>query len=296
MTVHAVGVQQDRQPVSGTRRERGTMVRVLVCTVIALVSWGTGVVGTIVYQRVTAADTSAVDAQAAELADDLRGDLNAGFYSGGQTYGGQFTEGTLVARAEAHGGVLLSISRAKDRPDPNLHTATVMLGLVPPARGTVAAGAYPVRCYRFTFGLGPHSVDRSAMTCPASRTDGEPGSLTAQMGALLARQPTGPNAYRQMTTRGYAHTTQGALDFLRDKRLVAAKDTVTAVSGRTENGDVYLLALRINGVCHHLRMDSSSAASGLIPLWAVPADRQKACDVREPVAATLYGIDPAKAG
>lgn len=72
-----------------------------------------------------------------------------------QTYGGQFTEGTLVARAEAHGGVLLSVSRAKDRTDPNLHTATVMLGLVPPARGTVAADACPVRCYRFTFGLGP---------------------------------------------------------------------------------------------------------------------------------------------
>ncbi|WP_328443967.1 hypothetical protein OG780_01910 [Streptomyces sp. NBC_00386] len=71
---------------------------------------------------------------------------------------------------------------------------------------------------------------------------------------------------------------------------------MTAVSGRTENGDVYLLALRINGVCHHLRTDSSSAASGLIPLWAAPADRQKACDVSEPVAATLYGIDPAKAG
>lgn len=128
MTVHAVGVQQDRQPGSGPGRLRGTMVRVPVRTVIAVASSVIGVAGSIVYQRVTAADTSAVDAQAAEF------------------------------------------------------------------------------------------------------------------------------------------------------------------------GDVYLLALRINGVCHHLRMDSSSAASRLIPLWAVPADRQEACDVSEPMAATLYGIDPAKAG
>ncbi|MEY2245281.1 hypothetical protein AB8A21_20575 [Streptomyces sp. BF23-18] len=296
MTVHAAAVQQDRQPASGPRRERGTMVRVLVHAVIALASCAMGVAGTIVYQRATAADTSAVDAQAAEFAEDLRGDLNAGFYSGGRAYGGQFTEGTLVAQAEARGGVLLSLGRAQGQPDPNLHTATVMLGLVPPAGGTVAADAYPVRCYRFTFALGPHSVDRSAMTCPASRTDGEPGSLTAQMGALLARRPTGPYAYRPMTTHGYAQTTQGALDFLKDKRLVTAKDTVDVVSERSENDDVHLLALRINGVCHYLRMDSSSAASRFIPLWAVPADRQKACDVSQDVAVTLYGIDPAKAG
>ncbi|MFF3891067.1 hypothetical protein [Streptomyces sp. NPDC001914] len=276
---------------------RGAMVRVLVWTGTVLVASAMGAAGALVHQRDTSVDTSAVDAQATELTEDLRGDLNAGFYSGGRAYGGQFTEGTLVAQVEAHGGALLSVGKARDQSDPHVHSAQVMLGLVPPEKGAVAADAYPVRCYRYTFALGSYSVDRSAMTCPASRTDGKPGSLTAEMGALLARQPTGPYAYRPMTTGGYAHTPQGALDFLKDKRLVGAKDTVSAVSGRTEDGDVYVLALRINGVCHQLRMDSSSAAARFIPLWAAPADRQNTCDAkRAAAAATLYGTDPAKAG
>ncbi|MFD5633577.1 hypothetical protein ACFWJM_05450 [Streptomyces sp. NPDC127077] len=297
-TVHATGVQEDRQPGSGRDRERGAVARVLVRAATVLVASAVGVAGTLLYERDAPPDTSAVDAQAAGLAEDLRGDLNAGFYSGGRAYGGQFTEGTLVAQVERHGGALLSVAGAQDRSDPFGHTAQVMLGLVPPGKGTVAAGAYPVRCYRYTFGLGSHSVDQSAMTCPASRTDGKPGSPVAQMGALLARQPTSPYAYRAMTTEGYAHTPKGALDFLEDKRLVGAKDTVSMVSGQAVgDGDVYVLALRINGVCHHLRMESSSAASGFVPLWAAPADRQKTCDVRgAAAAATLYGVDPAKAG
>ncbi|WP_445527340.1 hypothetical protein [Streptomyces cyslabdanicus] len=297
MTTHTVGAQQDRQSGCGQARERGALSRALLFTVTALVAWATGVAGTRLYQWITAPDTSAVDAQAARLAEDLRGDVNAGFYSGGQTYGGQFTEGTLVAQVEAHGGALLGVSTGQGPTDGNVHTAKVMLGLVPPGGETVATDAYPVRCYRYTFSFGPHSVTQSAMTCPASRTDGKPGSLTAQMGALLARQPTGAYAYRQMATAGYAHTPEGALDFLKDKRLIAAEDTVSTMSGRAEGGDVYVLALRINDVCHYLRMESSSAASRLIPLWAAPADEQKACGVEQAVAAsTLYGIDPAKAG
>ncbi|MGW0584315.1 hypothetical protein ACWD25_52410, partial [Streptomyces sp. NPDC002920] len=49
----------------------------------ALVAGALGVAGTLGYQWVTAPDTSAVDAQAGELADALRKDLTSGFYSAG---------------------------------------------------------------------------------------------------------------------------------------------------------------------------------------------------------------------
>ncbi|MFG1666038.1 hypothetical protein [Streptomyces sp. Y7] len=295
MTTQAVGAQQDRRP--GFARERGAGLRVLAFAVTALVAGAMGVAGTLLHQRTTAPDTSAVDAQAAEIAEALRADLNAGFQSGGQPYGGQFTEGTLVAQVQGHGGVLLSAGPEQSQGAGKVHTAEVMLGLVPPGTETVAADAYPVRCYRYTFGLGTYSVKQSGMACPALRTDGKAGSLAAQMGVLLTQQPTGTFAYRQMTTAGYAHTPQGAVDFLKDKRLVAAGDTVSVVSGKADGGDVYVLALRIKGACHYLRMDSSSTASRLIPLWAAPADEQEACGVMQAVAAAaLYGIDPAKAG
>lgn len=298
MTTHAVQDQQDSRPDPGQAPgERGAVVRLLLFAGTALVAAAVGVTGTLLYQRFTAPDTSGVDAQAAELAKDLRDDLRAGFYSPGHTFGGQFTEGTLVAQVEEHGGVLLSAGAARGQGRTDPHTFDVMLGLVPPARDTVAAGAYPVRCYRYTFALGAYSVEQSGLTCPALRTDGRPGSIETQMGALLAQQPTTTSAYRRMPTAGYAHTTQGAQDFLKDERLVDAKDIVDKVSGRAEGADVYALALRINGVCHYLRMDSSPSASHLIPLWAAPADEQEPCDVNRAVAATtLYGIDPAKAG
>ncbi|MFF3374942.1 hypothetical protein ACFYXF_18580 [Streptomyces sp. NPDC002680] len=176
---------------SGSVRGRGVWARALLFVTTALVAGATGVAGTLLYQRHTAPDTSAVDAQAAGLAQDLRGDLNAGFYSPGRTYGGQFTGGTIVAQTEAHGGVVLSAGTERGRSGGKVHTAEVMLGLVPPGKDTVAANAYPVRCYRYTFGFGAHSVERSGMTCPDTRTDGKPGSLVAQLGVLLARQPTG---------------------------------------------------------------------------------------------------------
>ena len=297
MTTQALGAEQDRRPGSGRARERGAGGRVLLVTLTALVAAAAGVAGTVLYQRTTAPDTSAVDAQAAGIASDLRGDLNAGFFSGGRTYGGQFTDGTLVAQVEAHGGALLSTGTQQGQSAAGVHTAEVMLGLVPPVTGTVAADAYPVRCYRYTFGVGTHSVKQSGMTCPASRTDGKPGSLVAQMGVLLAREPAAASAYRPMTSAGYPHTPQGAVDFLKDKGLVTAGDTVSAVSGRAGGADLYVLALRINGACHYLRMDSSSTAAHLIPLWAAPADEQETCGVNQAVAAAaLYGIDPAKEG
>ncbi|WP_159041888.1 hypothetical protein [Streptomyces aureus] len=297
MTAPVAEDRQDRRTGSGQRRERGAGSRVLLFAVTALVAGATGVAGTLLTQRTTAPDTSAVDAQAAGIAEDLRGDLNAGFYSGGRPYGGQFTEGTLVAQVETHGGVLLSTDTERNQAAGKVHTAEVMLGLVPPGTETVAADAYPVRCYRYTFGIGTHSVKQSAMACPASRTDGKPGSLAAQMGVLLARQPTGAFAYRQLATAGYPHTPQGAVGFLKGRRLVGAGDTVSAVSGTAGGGGVYVLALRINGSCHYLRMDPSPTASRLIPLWAAPADEQEACDVEQAVeAAALFGVDPATQG
>lgn len=262
--------------------------RGLLYVAIALVAGAAGVGGTLLRQRLTEPDTTAVDAQAAALAQDLRQDLNAGFHSaGGGTYGGPFTEGTLVAQTEKHGGVLLGVRSAG-----LTHTAEVMLGLVPPTGATVDADAYPVRCYRIAFALGPGSVRRTAVTCPAGRTDGAPGSLAAQMGGLLARQPANP--YRAMSAAGYAHTPRGATEFLKGRKLVSAKDTVTDVAGRAAGDDVYAVVLRVNGVCHYLRMSSDA---DLVPLWTAPADEQHTCDARQAVTASgVYGSDPAKEG
>jgi hypothetical protein len=270
-----------------------TALRGLLVTATALLAGAAGVGGTLLHQRLTGPDTTAVDAQAAALAQDLRQDLTTGFYSaGGGTYGGQFTEGTLVAQTEEHGGALLSV-----RSQGLSHTAEVMLGLVPPSGTTVDADAYPVRCYRLTFALGAHSVRRTTFTCPATQADGRPGSLAAQMGGLLARQPDTASAYRRMSAAGYDHTAEGATRFLTDKRLVSARDTVTGLSGAEAGTGVYAVALRVNGVCHYLRMDSASSAAELIPLWAAPADEQHTCRARQAVTASaLYGTDPAKAG
>lgn len=298
MTTHAVEAQQNQSPRPGQTRKRGAGRQALLLTVTALVAGATGVAGTLLQQRITAPDTSAVDAQAAELAQDLRHDLNAGFWSPGKTFGGQFTEGTLVSHAQAHGGALLSVGSQEGESAARTHTATVMLGLLPPPGAkTVAANAYPVRCYRYTFALGVHSVHQSTTDCPTSRTDDKPGSLVAQMGALLARQPTGTNLYRQTPTTGHPHTPAGAADLLKDKRLVSAEDTVRVIAGKAAGKDVYVLALRVNGSCHYLRMDSSPSASRLIPLWLAPADEQEPCDADQAATASaLYGIDPAKAG
>ncbi|MEU2931091.1 hypothetical protein ABZ636_39810 [Streptomyces sp. NPDC007251] len=122
MTEQAVGAQQGRSPGSGQARGRSAGLRVLLFALTALVVGATGVAGTLLCQRINAPDTSAVDAQAAELAQDLRRDLTAGFYSLGHTYGGQFTEGTLVAQVEAHGGALLGAGTMQDQPAGHVHT------------------------------------------------------------------------------------------------------------------------------------------------------------------------------
>lgn len=298
MTTQAVDAQQNRSPGPGQARKRGTGRRGLLLTVAALVAGAAGVAGTLLQQRFTASETSAVDAQAAELAQDLRNDLNPGFRSPGSTFGGQFTGGTLVSHAAAHGGALLSVGTEQGESGGRVHTATVLLGLLPPpGREVVAAKAHPIRCYHYTFAIGAHSVRQSTTDCPTARTDDKPGSFVAQMGALLARQPTGTNLYRQTPTTGHPHTPAGAVDFLKDSRLVSAHDTVRVIAGKAAGKDVYVLALRINGGCHYLRMDSSPSASRLIPLWLAPADEQETCGADQAVAAsTLYGIDPAKAG
>ncbi|MFJ1928042.1 hypothetical protein [Streptomyces sp. NPDC088131] len=298
MTTPTVETQQDRSasPAGQTGRH-GIGRQILLLTVTALVAGAAGVAGTLLQQRLSAPDTSAVDAQAAELAEDLRHDLNVGFWSPGRTFGGQFTEGTLVSHAEAHGGVLLSAGTEREKSGGSVHTAQVMLGLLPPGTETVAAKAYPVRCYRYTFAFGAHSVHQSTTDCPTTRTDNRPGSLVAQLGALLLRQPTGTNMYRQTPTAGHPHTPAGAVDLLQDKRLVSDDDTVDVVAGKSAGNGVYVLALRINSGCHYLRMDAASSASRLIPLWLAPADEQETCGADQAVAAApLYGIDPAKAG
>jgi len=267
-----------------------TGVRRLLFVATVLVAAAAGVGGTLLYQRLTPPDTSAVDAQAAAIAQDLRQDLNVGFHSGGGTYGGQFTEGTLVAQVEAHGGALLSVRSAG-----LTHTAEVMLGLVPPSgTATVDADAYPVRCYRIAFARGAYSVQRTTIACPATRPDGQPGSVAAQLGGLLARQPDTASDYRTISAAGYDHTPKGAAQFLHGKGLVSPKDTVTDLVGTAAADGVYAAALRINGVCHYLRM---SADGDLIPLWTAPAAEQRTCGAQQAVTASdLYGSDPAKEG
>ncbi|MFE4589811.1 hypothetical protein [Streptomyces laurentii] len=266
-------------------------------TVTALVAGAMGVAGTLLFQSIVAPDTSAVDHQAVRIADELRWDLSVARTSGGRFHGGPFTQGTIVAQVRAHGGVLLRARAEPGKGGGSVNVAEVMLGLIPPREDTVAADAYPVRCYRYTFTRGPYSVKRSDLTCPAARTDGAPGSLVAQMGVLLTQQLAGTAAYQPMTTTGYAHTPEGALEFLKDKRLITAADTVLPSPGKTGSTGVYALALRINATCHYLRMDSSSLASTLVPLWPAPANDQKTCTSDEALtAAALYGIDPSMAG
>ncbi|XIE79345.1 hypothetical protein AB6O49_17590 [Streptomyces sp. SBR177] len=261
----------------------------------ALVAAAAGVGGTLLYQRLDAPDTSGVDAQAGALAESLRGDLNAGFHSGGQPYGGQFTQGTLALQAEAHGGVLLSARTERSREKGPVHTLDVMLGLVPPSGDEVVKGGYPVRCYRYTFAFGPHSVTRADLPCPNARTDGKPGSPVAELGALLSHRASGPFARRPLSTQGHPHTPQGAVDFLRKQHLVTPEDRVTAVSGTPAPAGVYAVALRINTTCHYLRMDPSPTSRDLHPLWPAPA--HSPCTAPEAAKASLlYGIDPAKAG
>ncbi|MEU3693665.1 hypothetical protein [Streptomyces narbonensis] len=297
MTTPVAGPDHDQQSGPAPERRRGTGPRALLFAATALAACAAGVAGTVLYQRSTAPDTSAVDARAAEIAEALRGELATGFYSGRGSYGGQFTEGTLVAQVQAHGGVVLSADTDRNRTPDKTHTAEVMLGLMPPSEGTVSAAAYPVRCYRYTFGIGTYSVKQSGMTCPASRTDGKPGSLAAQMGMLLTQQPTGMRPYRPRSTQGYAHTPKGAMDFLKEERVIATEDAVSALSGQTADDGAYVLSLRIDNVCHYLRMDASPTATDLIPLWSAPADEQEACDVQQALtAATLHGVDPAKQG
>ncbi|WP_225804502.1 hypothetical protein [Streptomyces sp. NK15101] len=293
MTTRVAEDRQDHRPGADRDGRRGAGPRALLFAATALAAGAAGVAGALLHRWATAPDTSAVDARAAAFAEHLRGDLNAGFHSGGQPHGGKFTEGTLVARAGSHGGVPLS---ARHRPAGGTHTAEVMLGLVPPDGETVAADAYPVRCYRYTFGRGPHSVEQSDMPCPTSRTDGRPGSLTAQMGALLAQGPTGPSAHRRTATAGYAHTPRGALKFLKEKGLIAPGTKVAGISGQAAGAGVYALSLRIDGACHYLRMDPSPT-SDLVPLWPARADEQETRTARQAAtAATLYGVDPAKLG
>lgn len=298
MTTHIVEAGVDPRPGNGTsRRLRTGLLRTLPVVVTALVAGAAGVFGTLLQQRLTAPGTAAVDAQAADVEEALRQDLNAGFYSPGHTYGGTFTEGTIVAQVEAHGGALLSLRPAEKRPGDHLHTAEVMLGLTAPDSGRVDADTYPVRCYRYTFGLGAYSVRRSGMACPATRSDGEPGSLAAEMGVLLDRRPGGRSAFRPTAASGHPHTTEGVEDLLRDERLVTAEDTVDVISGTAVDGGVYAVALRVNGACTYLRMDDSADAARLVPLWTAPADEQRSCGARQAVTAVaLFGTDPAKAG
>ena len=97
---------------------------------------------------------------AAAITADLNGDLNSGFLSPGQTYGGPFTQGTVVDQVEAHGGVVLSMRSTTPTRGLTQTTFNVMLGV----------GSAPA-CYTYSFTLAHDSTQHQPSPCPGgSRT------------------------------------------------------------------------------------------------------------------------------
>jgi hypothetical protein len=264
-----------------------------------------GAVGTEGYQHVRAAfGAGATDNQATAVYQGLRSQLTVAAFSGGQIEGSLHTEGDLAGLVESEGGILLSFTSAPavGEPGGTGHTADVMLGLMPPSAPAVATpgAGYVVRCFRYTFGIATGSVRQSRISCPGRRTDGQPGSAEAQMGALLAAEPALRGNPRSAT---YPLTRGGALSFLTD-RYVAPADSdapgAPSLSVATRRG-LLAAAFQRDGACFYLRMSAPSAAppGQADQVWLAPADDQTAaaCDGRYALAASgLYPVNGAAEG
>jgi hypothetical protein len=229
--------------------------------------------------------------QAADaVAAALSGDLNSGFLSPGQTYGGPFTEGTVVHQVEAQGGVLLSMGATPIAGGGNEDTATVMLGIGPSAAAPTPA------CFRYTFGVGPGSVQRTSTACPDA-------AAVAHGRALLRTGPqvahSGP---AQVAPGDFPVTVAGVRTLLHDEfvqqRAALASAPLATATATTPSGDpVLVAAVRVAGVCTFVRLGSSATISSWVALWQAPLDDQSSCHAADALAAdTLYGRDPAQEG
>jgi hypothetical protein len=280
-------------PRSGRPRRAGW----LLVAGIAIVSLAAGIAGTLGYQHLRwLTGASSTNAQAARLDSGLSRQLSTMVFSEGNFVGHANTEGDLVNLVEGYGGIVLSF--AEDRQD-NV-VADVMLGLMPAGGGVQAAG-YPVRCYSYSFGVLVSSIHHSDLPCPASRTDGQPGSVAAQMGWLLAIGPVHPGP----SQASYQLNLLGADEFLAHSFIEGVRLSPAPVLASRASGDVFAAAFQRDGACFFLRMSSQSdapaneiggpPADDLDDLWLAPANDQAAgfCTGGQALAASgLYGTDP----
>ncbi|QMU69555.1 hypothetical protein [Streptacidiphilus sp. P02-A3a] len=234
--------------------------------------------GTVAAPPAPSAPSSANPAADA-LESDLAGDLNSGFYAPGDTYGGFFTEGTVVQQAEEHGGVLLSLTPATAA-DP-WNSAQVMFGL-DPGTGAASPACYD---YRFTISGAPR---RQGTPCPDAAVRSRARQLYARR-AEPDQEPSSPDAFPV--------TTAGARALLARAFPAAERAAVARLplSTATRSG-VLGAAVRVDGVCDYLWLGRSSTSS-LIQVWPASLAEQADCDGAHALAAgDLYGRDAAQEG
>lgn len=292
MAVDAL-VQEPVLPRSRVPRGAGW----LLVAGVAIVSLLAGVGGTLGYQYLRwLTGASATNAQAARIDSGLAAQLSVTVFSEANFEGHANTEGDLVNLVEDSGGILLSF--AEDREGNSV--ADVMLGLLP-AGGPVTAASYPVRCYSFTFGDLPSSIQQSGISCPARRTDGQPGSVAAQMGGLLAIGPVHPGPSKA----SYPVSEPGAQEFLASSFIAGTRLSPAPVLSSRSGDGVFAAAFQRDGACFFLRMSAQPdapanevggpPADDLDGLWPAPADDQApgACTGAQALAASvLYGTNP----
>ncbi|MHA6760203.1 hypothetical protein [Streptacidiphilus sp. PAMC 29251] len=221
------------------------------------------------------------DGAADEISADLRQDLATGFYSPGDTFGGPFTEGTLVNQAEQRGGVLLSLSAAGGQ-----NQAELMLGLDQPGPGD-----QDVNCYRVSFGVGSWSVAWEHAACPADQ-----GTVDRALSLYRGRVDTAATSQRP---NDFPATPVGAEQLLRAQfaALPGAASAPELQPATTSADGVLAGAVRVDGICDYLRLAPSATISSLVEVWPAPLDDQADCAATQALAASgLYGSDPAAEG
>jgi hypothetical protein len=260
--------------------------RWLLIAAVVIVALAVGSAGTIGYQYLRwLTGASATNAQAARISNELTAQLSAAVFAPGEATGHVRIEADLVNLVENSGGILLSFTTISAAGD---NVADVMLGLLSLPGSETPAASYQVRCYSYTFANTP-PVQQAGIRCPVSRTDGQPGSVQAQMGELLAIKPVKPQP-----NASYPLNLQGAQQFLAKSTIVGTPLSPAPALSTQSGGGYFAAAFQRNGACFFLRMsDAVDAPSGEADdLWLAPADEQApgACKGEHALAASgLYG-------
>ncbi|RAG86846.1 hypothetical protein DN069_04780 [Streptacidiphilus pinicola] len=210
---------------------------------------------------------------AAAITADLNGDLNSGFLSPGQTYGGPFTQGTVVDQVESHGGVVLSMRGLTQS------SLTVMLGV----------GSAPT-CSTYSFTLTHDSTQQQPSPCP--------GGTATQLARTLLAQPT-TGRQQSAAPAAYPPTVAGVRTLLLAElgSQAATVPFATAATTAPTGTPVLVAAVRVHGICDFVRLGTSTTISSWVPLWPAPVDDQTSCTPAQALAAgNLYGSDPALEG